>query len=1045
MLLSDLCITRPVLATVMSLLIVLAGIAAFLSIPVREYPDVDNPVVSITTVYVGASPATVESTITEPLEQSLNGVEGIRNITSISGFSRSSITVEFLAGRDIDLAVTDVSNALQRAFDDIPEEAERPVVAKSGANTFPIMWLGLQSETYSTEDLTDIVDRVVKPPLQILPGVAEVFLGGRKYAMRIWLDPARMALHGVDPADIHRTIIENNLQVPAGEVEGTTRKFTVLADAQIDDPSVYENLIIREEGETRVRLKDIAWAELGSENYNVLTRLNGRPTVGAGIVRQSRSNQLEVSDAVRRSLPAIRAALPDGVDLRVAVDSTIFVRASLAEVWFTLGVVFGLVVVVNLVFLRSAVTTLISSIAIPVSLIGTFAVMLILGFSVNVLTLLALVLAIGLLVDDSIVVMENVYRRQELGETRRVSVRRGAKEVGFPVIATTVALVAVLIPLSLLTGNLGRLFREFALTMAASVLISTFVALTLVPMLCSQFLTVRAVHGRFYYVLEPFFARLNRGYEIALRWALHHRPVMGLLLVATIGFGLLLLHALPSTLVPVEDRGRIITVIKAPQGSTLAYTAQTLERVEKRMQQIPEVEAFFEAIGLSIGGPPNTSDGIVFARLTDWEKRSVAQQAIVARLFPEFFALTGALVFPINPPSLNQRSINDLEFILKNAAATQEEFTQTVSTMLERVRQLPSLINVDSDLRLDNPQLDMIFDRDRAADLGVPVSSVAQSLQLLLSQAKIDEFIMRGKQYDVVTALASRYRSLPDQIGEIYVRSQTGTMVPLSGLVHAAPSIAPAQLNRYDLQRSATITGSLAPGATLGEMLTGVQRIAGEVLPAGFTTALGGSAREFVESSAEIYIVFLIALVFIYLVLSAQFENFFHALTILGSVPLALFGALFVLFMTGHTLNLYSQIGIILLIGLVTKNSILLVDSANQSRARGTELLAAVLAAGRSRLRPIVMTSATSIFGALPLALAVGAGAESRRPIGAAVVGGLAFSTAFTLLVIPVVYLFVTYVGERLGINMVPPRVKLIEDEQDQEAVAHPASKSATV
>ncbi len=1045
MILSDLCITRPVLATVMSLLIVLAGIAAFLRIPVREYPDIDNPVVSITTTYVGASPTTVESTITEPIEQSLNGVEGVRNITSISAFSRSSITVEFVAGRNIDLAVTDVSNAIQRAFDDIPEEAERPIVAKSGANTFPILWIGLQSEEYTTEDLTDIVDRLVKPPLQILPGVAEVFLGGRKYAMRIWLDPAKMALHRVDPADVRRTIIENNLQVPAGEVEGSTRKFTVLADAQIDDPSVYEDLIIREDGETRVRIKDIGWAELGSENYNIITRLNGRPTVGAGIVRQSRSNQLEVSEAVHRALPAIRAALPEGIDLRVAVDSTIFVRASLKEVWFTLGVVFALVVVVNLVFLRSTAATIIASIAIPVSLIGTFAIMLAFGFSVNVLTLLALVLAIGLLVDDSIVVMENVYRRQELGESRQLSVRRGSREVGFPVIATTISLVAVLIPLSLLTGNLGRLFREFALTMAASVLISTFVALTLVPMLCAQFLAVTSVHGRLYRVIESFFAGLNRGYDRALNWALHHRKSTGLLLLATMGFGLFLLHALPSTLVPVEDRGRIMTIIKAPQGSTLAYTTQTLERVEKRIQQIPEAEAFFEAVGLSIGGPPSTSDGIVFTRLTDWEERSVKQQTIVAQLFPEFFSMTGALVFPINPPSLNQRSLNDLEFILKNASATQEEFTQTVNTLLDRVRQVPSLINVDSDLRLDNPQLDVVFDRDRAADLGVPVSSVAQSLQLLLSQAKIDEFIMRSKQYDVITALASRYRSLPEQIGQIYVRSRTGAMVPLSGLVHVAPSIAPARLNRYDLQRSATITGSLAPGATLGAMLTNVQHIAREVLPLGFTTALGGSAREFAESSAEMYIIFLIALAFIYLVLSAQFENFFHALTILGGVPLALFGALFILFATGHTLNLYSQIGIILLVGLVTKNSILLVDCANQARARGSDLLAAVREAGRSRLRPILMTSATSILGALPLALATGAGAESRRPIGAAVVGGLTFSTAFTLLVIPVVYLFVTSLGERLGINMIPPAVKLTEDEADQEASAIDERKSAAL
>ena len=1034
MFLSDLCITRPVLATVMSLLIVLAGLAAFLNIPVREYPDVDNPVVSITTTYVGASPTTVESTITEPVEQSLNGIEGVRNITSISGFSRSSVTVEFVAGRDIDLAVTDVSNAIQRAFDDIPNEAERPIVAKSGANSFPIIWLGLQSEVYSPEDLTDIVDRIVKPPLQILPGVAEVFMGGRKYAMRIWLDPARMALHRVDPADIRRTVIENNLQVPAGEIEGATRKFTVLADAQIDDPSVYENLIIREDGETRVRIKDIGWVELGSDNYNIMTRLSGRPTVGAGIIRQSRSNQLEVSDAVRRALPAIRAALPDGVDLDIAVDSTIFVRASLREVWFTLGIVFALVVLVNLIFLRSTAATIISSIAIPVSLIGTFAIMTALDFSVNVLTLLALVLTIGLLVDDSIVVMENVYRRQELGETRLVSARRGSKEVGFPVLATTISLVAVLIPLSLLSGNLGRLFREFALTMAGSVLISTFVALTLVPMMCAQFLTVTSVHGRLYRAIETFFSGLNHGYERSLTWAITHRKTIGLFLLTTIGLGLFLLTIIPATLVPVEDRGRFITIIKGPQGSTLSYTAQTLDQVEARIQQIPEVEVFFEAVGFSLGGPPSTSNGIVFTRLVDWRDRAVKQQTIVGQLFPEFFALPGALVFPINPPSLNQRSINDLEFIIKNASATQEEFTQAINTMLDHVRGLRSLINVDGDLRLDNPQLDMVFDRDRAADLGVPVSSVAQSLQILLSQSKIDEFIMRSKQYDVITALASRYRSLPEQIGEIYVRSRSGSMVPLSSLVQAVPSIAPARLNRYDLQRSATITGSLAPGATLGAMLADVQAIAADVLPAGFSSALGGSAREFVESSAAVYLTFLIALAFIYLVLSAQFENFFHALTILGSVPLALCGALLVLFATGHTLNLYSQIGIILLVGLVTKNSILLVDYANQERARGKDLLTAVLEAGRSRFRPILMTSVTSIFGALPLALATGAGAESRRPIGAAVVGGLTFSTAFTLLVIPVVYLFVTYLAERFGFNMIPPEVSLLDslDENEQ-------------
>ncbi len=1025
MFLSHLCIDRPVLATVLSLVILLAGFAAFLRIPVREYPDVDNPVVSVTTTYVGASPATVESTVTEPLERSLNGVEGIRNTSSISGLGRSSITVEFTAGRDIDVAVTDVGNAIQRAFDDIPDEAERPIVAKSGANTFPIMWLGLQSDRFSAEDLTDIVDRIIRPPLQILPGVAEVLASGRKYAMRIWLDPTKMALHRVDPADIRRTILDNNLQVPAGEVEGSARKFTVLADAQIEHPSSYEELIIRENDEGRVRIKDVGWAELGSENYNVLTRLNGQPTMGAGIIRQSRSNQLEVSDAVHGALPAIRGALPDGVELRVAVDSTIFVRASLKEVWFTLGIVFSLVVLVNLIFLRSAWTTIISSVAIPVSLIGTFALMVVLGFSINVLTLLALVLAIGLLVDDSIVVLENIYRRQENGESKRVSARRGSAEVGFPVIATTVSLVAVLVPLSLLTGNLGRLFSEFALTMTASVTISTFVALTLVPMMCDQFLNVPTSHGKIYIAVESCFNGLNRGYTKLLEIALVRPHIMAAFLVVMMVGGGLLLFAIPSTLVPIEDRGRIMTIIKAPQGSTLSYTAKTLDQVEERIKRIPEVEAFFEAVGLSIGGPPSTSDGVVFTRLSDWKERTVKQQTLVSQLFPDFFAMTGALVFPINPPSLNQRSINDLEFILKNASATQEEFSSAVQSMLTRLAQLPTLINVDSDLRLDNPQLDMVFDRDRAADLGVPVSTVAHSLRLLLSQAKVDEFIMRGRQYDVITSLASPYRSIPDQIGQIYVHGRKGTMVPLSSLVQPTPQIAPAQLNRYDLQRSATITGSLAPGATLGEMLTAVYEIADEVLPSGFSTALGGSGREFVESSGEMYITFFIALAFVYLVLSAQFENFFHSLTILASVPLALFGALLILFTTGHTLNLYSQIGIILLIGLVTKNSILLVDYANQARARGKALLPAVIEAGQRRFRPILMTSATSILGALPLALATGAGAESRRPIGAAVVGGLTFSTAFTLLVIPVIYILVTHLGEKLRVGMVPPAAPL--------------------
>ncbi|MGE0825874.1 MAG: efflux RND transporter permease subunit [Candidatus Binatia bacterium] len=1032
--LSDICIRRPVFATVVNLLVMLAGLACFLTLPVREYPDVDNPVVSVTTIYIGASPETVDSSVTEPLEQALNGIEGIRSISSISSFGRSSINVEFVAGRDIDVASTDVTNAIQRALGELPDLAERPIVAKAGANSFPIMWLGIQGEGYSPEDLTDIADRIGKPPLQILPGVAEVLIGGqRKYAMRVWLDPQKMAERRVDAADVRRTILESNLQLPAGEIESEARKFTVLADAQINDPTVYSDLIIRDDGDTQVRIKDIGWVELASASYNTITRFSGEPTVGLGIVRQSRSNQLEVSHAVRDTIPLIQSALPKGVTLSVSVDSTIFVEESLKEVWVTLGIAFILVLLVNLIFLRSFATTIISSIAMPVSLVGTLAILYALNFSINVLTLLALVLATGLLVDDAIVVMENVYRRQELGEGRMLAARRGAKEVGFAVIVTTISLAAVFIPLSLLTGSTGRLFREFSLTMAGSILISMFVALSLIPMLCSQFLNVSRTHGRLYLSIERFFVALNHGYERVLSWAVRHRVTIFLFLLANVIFTVWLFRLIPSTLVPIEDRGQFLTVIRAPQGSTLAYTFNTLDAVEKHIQQIPEVQGFFAAIGLGIGGPPNASDGVVFTRLRPWDQRAVKQQQIVGQLFPQFFGFPGALVFPINLPSLGQRSVNDIEFILTSETASLTDFTQVTEAMLARVRQLPDLINVDSDLRLDNPQLNIAFDRERAADLGVPIASIAQSLQMLLGQTKTNEFILRSKQYDVVTALAGAYRSMPEQIDSIYVRARNGSMVPLSGLIRVVPVAAPARLNRYNLQRSATITASLAQGATLGPALAEVQSIAQEELLPGFSTALGGGAREFVESSTAIYLTFAIALVFIYLVLSAQFENFFHPLTILVSVPLAIFGALATILATGNTMNLYSQIGMILLIGLVSKNAILLVEYANQARARGRDLIDAVLEAGKNRFRPILMTSVTSILGAVPLLIATGAGAESRQPIGAAVVGGLTFSTMFTLIVVPVVYLLVVGIAERFGFNMIPPAIALAEEELSHE------------
>ncbi len=1051
--LSDLSIERPVLATVMSLLIVVVGGVAFFALPVRELPDVDRPLVSVSTTYLGASPETVEASITEPLERVLNGIEGIRSIDSQSAFGVSSINVEFEAGTDLDVAATDVSNAILRAVDLLPDDARRPVVRKAGANSRPIMWINVFGDDYSPVDLTDFADRIVRTPLQLLPGVAQAIIGGeRRYAMRIWLDPARMAARGVDALDVRNAIQESNLQLPAGEIEAAGRKFTINADARIAEPELFERIVIREDGGVPVRIADVGHAELGSENYQAITRHTARDVVGVGVVRQSRANELEISQAVIDMLPAIGRALPDGAQVDIAVDFTRFVRQAIREVTVTLAIAFSIVVLVNLVFLRSPTTTAITIAVIPVALIGTLAGLAALGFSINILTLLALVLSVGLLVDDSIVVQENIYRRQELGEAPMQAALRGAREVGFPVIATTAAVLAVLLPLSLMTGSTGRLFREFAICMAIAVTISTFVALTLVPMLCSRYLEFESAerregHGRAVASLEDWGDRFERAlsalrdrYTAVLERALDRRAVVGVVLLGVVVTIAALFVAIPKTFLPIEDRGRVFVVIRAPEGATSAYTRRALLQVEEGLLDQPQIEGFFAAIGMGFGSPSSSSLGMVFSTLTPWNEREAKQQEVVGRLLPRFLNIPEAFVFPFNPPSLSSRSNNDVEVVIKSSSASLDEFAELNETLVAQLREVPGLVNVDSDLRLENPQIEILFDRERAADIGVPVSAVAESLRLLTSQGPTDDFILRNQRYDVVTALASPFRNVPDQLGEVHVRARNGSMVALSGLITPAPRTAPTWLNHYDLQRSATLSANLAPGAALGDALEQVQRIVDDALPPGFTTNLSGTSREFVESGAQIYLTFLVALLVIYLVLAAQFESFVDPLSVMVTVPLATVGALFSLWFlwslhtwTGgvlggdYSLNLYSQIGIILLVGLVTKNAILLVDFANQERARGTELREALVAAGRTRFRPILMTSVTSVLGAMPLALASSAGAESRQAIGVAVVGGLLFSTVFTLVMIPVVHFVVIRVAERLGWGAPPPLV-VIED-----------------
>lgn len=1034
MTLSDLSIQRPVLATVLSLLIAVAGIAAFLALPVRELPDVDRPVVSIATVYLGASPETVEATITEPIEAEMNGIEGIETITSTSYFGLSSINVEFTAGRDVDLAATDVSNAVQRAVGDLPEAAERPVVRKSGANSDPIIWINVQGDGYSPVDLTDIADRQVQSRMQLLPGVAQAIIGGeRRYAMRVWLDPARMAALSVDALDIRRAIRESNLQLPAGELEANTRKFTINADAQLETAADYESIVIRERDDMPIRIRDVGWVELGSENYHTITRYSGVPTVGVGIVRQSRANELDIANAVRREMEAIAPSLPNGVHLSIATDSSIFVREAMAEVWRTLAIAFGVVVLVNLFFLQSRTSTSVVSIVIPVSLVGAFAAMQVLGFSLNILTLLALVLCIGLLVDDAIVVLENVYRHQENGEPRVAAAVAGAREVTFPVIATSLAVIAVLVPLSLMSGDTGRLFREFAVTAAAAVAISTFVALSLVPMLCSRFLTVKARTGPVSGLINRGIDTLLRAYDFTLTRALRHRVLVGFLILVLIGLTALVYVKLDQTFLPVEDRGEAMIVIRAPEGSTAAYTARALAHVEEALLATPEIDGFFEAIGMGMGGRgDDTSLGVSFVRFKHWRDRDRKQQAVVEELFPRFLGIKEAFVFILNRASLGQDSGRDIEFVLTDSSASLVEMNEVLDAVLGDARKTGLFSLIESDLRLANPQLDIAFDRERAADLGVPIRAIAESLRLLVSQGPTDEFILRNQQYDVVMALESPMRSVPEQLGEIHVRSQGGTMIPLSALIEPRPGIGPSTLNHYGLQRAATVEASLRGGVPLGAALERLEQILDERLPPGYARELRGNAKEYRESSQQVLITFGIALVVIYLVLAAQFESFLHPITVLFSVPLSTLGALTALWGLDElgelarnlgldvlprfdlSLNLYSQIGIILLIGLVTKNAILLVDFANRRYAEGADLLEALAEAGHTRFRPILMTSATSILGGLPLVFASGAGAESRQAIGVAVVGGLLFSTLFTLIVIPVVHHALVRTSERL-------------------------------
>ena len=998
--LSDVSIRRPVLASMLSLALVLFGVIGYLKLPVREYPDVDPPVISITTVLPGASPQVVETAVTDILEEELSTLPGLRTLTSASAEQSSNITLEFTLDRDVDVAAQDVRDKVSRVRDRLPEDVREPVIAKQEADADPFFWMALSGENYSMLQLSDIADRNVKKRLQSLAGVGSAFIAGeRRYSMRLWLSTAALAAYDVTVQDVENAVRDRNVEVPAGRIESTKREFTVRSLGELKTPEEFQELVVRNTGTQLVKLKDLARVELGPEDERGALRFKGATALGVGVVRQSKANLISVADEIRGAMPAIQASLPPGVKLEVAFDGSVYVRRSIQEAQETLVIAAGLVILIIFVFLRNLRATIIPGLAIPTSIVSTFAIMYFLGFSINNLTLLALTLAIGIVVDDAIIVLENAYRHQEeLHEDPVTAATNGTREIAFAVIATTISLVAVFTPLAFLQGNTGRLFNEFGIAVAGSVLISGFVALTLTPMLCARVLRVPPRHGALYQVLERGFDGLANGYARSLGWALRRRGLVVALVLLSAGGAVFLFKGLKREFVPPEDRGWFLTFAIAPEGSTLEYTDAYQRRLEEILGRTEGIESYFSIVGGFLGAP---SQGIVFSLLKDWGERSKSVDQIIGEVQPQYFGVPGVMAFASNPPAFGGFG-KPMQFVVQHPDF--DSLVHGVDTLLKRARQVPGLMNVDSDLRVNKPQLTVAFDRDRAEDLGVPVGDVAGALQVLLGGRRISTFTRENKQYDVIAQLTAGERATPSDMTGIYLRGKDGGLVQLSSVATVTEGVGPRQLSHFNRIRSATIDANLLPGFTLGEALDSMRALGREVLPAGSSVALSGESRELEESGGSLYFAFVLALVVVFMVLASQFESLIHPLTVLLAVPLAVTGALLTLFVFRSTINLYSQIGMVLLIGLVTKNSILLVEYANQLKERGMATLDAVVEAARIRLRPILMTSVSTIMGALPIALGLGAGSISRRPLGYAIAGGILVSTLLTLYVVPVVY-----------------------------------------
>jgi multidrug efflux pump len=1024
MILSEISIKRPVLATVMSLLILLVGAVSYDRLTVREYPKIDVPVVTVETNYPGASSSIIETQVTQIIEDSLSGIEGVDYISSVSRSGKSQITVTFKLTRDPDDAASDVRDRVGRVRGALPDDVEEPITAKTEADAQPVFWLALSSDNHSMMEISQIADKMVKDPLQTVDGVANVMLfGDRRFAMRIWLDPARMAAYQVIPQDIENALRSQNVEIPAGRIESDQREFSVLAKTDLNTIEQFEDIIIRNDNNYAVKIRDVARVEIAPEDERRKSRFKGKSAVALGVVKQSTANPLDVSNGIQERLPLITAALPEGVNVEIAYDSSVFISESIKSVFKTIFEASILVILVIFFFLRNLRATLIPIVTIPLSLIGGFALMLMFGFSINTLTLLAMVLAIGLVVDDAIVMLENIYRHVEEGLSPIQAAFKGSKEIGFAVIATTMTLVAVFAPVAFTPGRTGKLFTEFALTLAGGVLVSGFIALTLSPMMCSRLLHHEKRHSAVFNLIEGWILSLTNGYQSLLKKVLKSRLLAILIMAVSLGGAGLLYTQLPQELAPVEDRGTILAMSISPDGASVDYVDRYAKQVEGMIAKQPASNRYFTIVGF-----PTETNSMTFMGLKPWDERTQKQQSIVAELTPQLFGgVTGTMSFAMNPPSLGQSFVSrPVEFIIKSNT-DYADLKLISDQLMARILKNPGFVQPDIDLKLNKPELSLNVNREKASEMGLDINMIGRSIETYMASRSVTRFKKEGEQYDVILQVEPSQRKNPGDLSNLYLRTNDNNMVQLSSVVDIKESVAPKELNHFDKMKSVKFQAILAPGYSLKEALDFLEQQMAEISPETLYD-FGGQSREFKESGSGLMVTAALALIFTFLVLAAQFESFRNPMIIMLSVPPALFGGLFALYYSGGSLSIYSQIGLITLIGLVTKHGILIVEFANQLQDQGRELQDAIIESATLRLRPILMTTGAMVLGTLPLAIAVGAGAESRQQIGWVIVGGLTFGTLLTLFIVPTVY---SYLGRR-RFKKVEPDYQLMEQGSEQ-------------